>query len=140
MEREDSVKIIVGYLKTAEGAAALDHAMREAALRNGHLIIVHSMIGGTHEPDERYVATREELEEIDTRLTAAGIDHEMLHLVRGNSPAEDLVQVAADVGAALIVIGLRRRSAVGKLLLGSNAQDVLLEADCPVLAVKAARD
>ena len=46
--------------------------------------------------------------------------------------------MAESEGAALIVIGLRRRSPVGKLLLGSNSQTLLLHADCPVLAVKAA--
>ena len=51
--------------------------------------------------------------------------------------AEDLVKVAEDTGAELIVIGLRRRTPVGKLILGSNAQRVLLDAPCPVLAVKA---
>jgi nucleotide-binding universal stress UspA family protein len=54
---------------------------------------------------------------------------------RGNDPAEDLV----DVANALIVNGLRRRSLVGRLLMGSNAQQILLTADCPVQAVKAAR-
>jgi nucleotide-binding universal stress UspA family protein len=52
-------------------------------------------------------------------------------------PAEDLIGTAEDTDAAFIVIGLRRRSPVGKLLLGSNAQRVLLDASCPVLAVKA---
>jgi nucleotide-binding universal stress UspA family protein len=49
-----------------------------------------------------------------------------------------MVEIADEEGADLIVIGLRRRSPVGKLVLGSNAQDILLSANCPVLAVKAA--
>ncbi len=53
-------------------------------------------------------------------------------------PAEDLINVAGEVSADFIVIGLRRRSPVGKLILGSNAQRILLDAPCPVLAVKAA--
>jgi len=57
--------------------------------------------------------------------------------VRGTDPADDLVSVAEEVGADFIVIGLRRRSPVGKLILGSNAQRILLDAPCPVLAVKA---
>ena len=61
----------------------------------------------------------------------------MRDYVRGNDPADDLIDVAEKENAALIVIGLRRRSPVGKLLLGSNAQEILLKADCPVLAVKA---
>ena len=56
--------------------------------------------------------------------------------MRGNEPAEDLIAVANDVGADLIVIGLRRRTPVGKLILGSNAQRILLDAPCAVLAVK----
>jgi len=57
--------------------------------------------------------------------------------LRGMDPAEDLISVAEEVGAEFIVIGLRRRSPVGKLILGSNAQRVLLDSPCPVLAVKA---
>ena len=61
----------------------------------------------------------------------------MRQLVRGNDPAEDLISVAEEENADFIVIGLRRRSPVGKLILGSNAQRILLDAPCPVLAVKA---
>ena len=60
----------------------------------------------------------------------------MRQLVRGNEPAVDLIDVADEVNADFIVIGMRRRSPVGKLLLGSIAQQVLLDASCPVLAVK----
>ena len=61
----------------------------------------------------------------------------MRQLVRGVEPAEDLVKVAEETSAELIVIGLRRRTPVGKLILGSNAQRILLDAPCAVLAVKA---
>jgi nucleotide-binding universal stress UspA family protein len=76
---------------------------------------------------------REELEE-------AGIGFETRQLVRGMDVAEDLIAVAEESGAEMIVIGLRRRSPVGKLILGSNAQTILLDAPCPVLAVKAEED
>ena len=66
--------------------------------------------------------------------------YQLKQYVRGNSPADDLLQAATDHDADLLVIGLRRRSAVGKLVLGSNAQDILLRADCAVLAVKASAD
>jgi nucleotide-binding universal stress UspA family protein len=70
-------------------------------------------------------------------LDGLGIKHQVRQLVRGLEPAEDLVAVAVESEADLIVIGLRRRSPVGKLILGSNAQRILLDAPCAVLAVKA---
>ena len=78
-----------------------------------------------------------QLEEVRSTLREAGVEHEVRQLVRGLDPADDLVNVANELEADIIVIGLRRRSPVGKLILGSNAQRVLLDAPCPVLAVKA---
>ena len=52
-------------------------------------------------------------------------------------PGDQILDVAQQTNAELIVIGLRRRTPVGKLIMGSQAQMILLEADCPVLAVKA---
>jgi nucleotide-binding universal stress UspA family protein len=60
------------------------------------------------------------------------------HAPKG-AAADALISVAQDSGAELIVIGLRRRTPVGKLILGSQAQSILLQADCPVLAVKDSR-
>ena len=80
---------------------------------------------------------RDALAELEERLGREGIEVTVHDFVRGNEPAEDVIEVAEREDAALIVIGLRRRSPVGKLLMGSNAQDILLRAACPVLAVKA---
>ncbi|HEY8339464.1 MAG TPA: universal stress protein [Egibacteraceae bacterium] len=131
------MKVVVGYIRSPEGRAALDAAVQEARLRDAELLVLHSMKGGTRDEERETLEYAEELERVRQRLAAEGIRHEVRELVRGMSPAEDLVDVAREEGAGLIVIGLRRRSPVGKLVLGSNAQDILLNADCPVLAVKA---
>ena len=98
-------------------------------------MVVHSSRGG-HEDATEVIGWQERLEETDRRLTDDGIPHSIREFVRGNSPADDVLQAAADEGADLIVVGLRRRSPVGKLLLGSTAQEILLGANCAVLAVK----
>lgn len=131
------MKIIVGFIKTPEGKAALDRAIEEAESRQAELIVVHSMEGGDTEDAAQVLAYRKEFEGVEQRLTDLGIPHQIHEYVRGQSPSEDLVQCATEEDADLIIIGLRNRSAVGKLLLGSNAQEILLDAKCPVLAVKA---
>ncbi|MGV3759781.1 MAG: universal stress protein [Actinomycetota bacterium] len=132
--------VVVGFVRSAEGDAALERAVAEAQLRSAPLIVVHSMEGGSKTSSAEVIAYREALREVEGRLQAEGVDHQVVELVRGNTPAEDLLEVADEHGAELIVIGVRRRSPVGKLILGSNAQDVLLGADCAVLAVKAGAD
>jgi nucleotide-binding universal stress UspA family protein len=131
------MKIVVGYIKSDEGRTAFERAVEEARLRSATLVVVHSMRGGERDEVEQVVATREEFEQLERELGASGIDFQLRELVRGKPAGEDLVALANEEGADLIVIGLRRRSPVGKLVLGSNAQDILLQADCPVLAVKA---
>ena len=131
-----SKPVIVGYIRTPEGEAALTAAVAESRLRSAPLIIVHSAKGGS-ENFEEVTENREALEALKVELTSAGVDVRIDDLVRGNDPASDLIEVADSEDAALIVIGMRRRSPVGKLLLGSNAQGVLLHANCPALTVKA---
>ena len=131
------MKIVVGFIRSAEGAAALERAIEEARLREAQLVVVHSMEGGDKEDAEEVLEYREELEAVAQRLTDMGVAHEVHEFVRGQTPSEDLVQCATELEAELIVIGLRRRSTVGKLILGSNAQEILLDAKCPVLSVKA---
>lgn len=129
--------IIVGYVPTKEGEAALAAAIDEARLRETRLIVVNTSTGAAS-ADNRYV-TDDQLSRVVERLTAAGIDHEVVHAVERKDPSEVIVDLARETNARLIVIGLRRRTPVGKLIMGSQAQMVLLDADCPVLAVKAAK-
>jgi nucleotide-binding universal stress UspA family protein len=128
--------VVTGFRHGRTSRAALARAIEEARHRDLPLIVVHSMRGSERDELERVIASRREFEDLTSELARAGIAHELVELARGNSPAEDIVAVARERDAALIVIGIRRRSAVGKLVLGSTAQQVLLEADCPVLAVK----
>jgi nucleotide-binding universal stress UspA family protein len=138
MNKEVQVAVVVGYVPTKEGRAALRRAAEESLLRHSRLIVINSSRGGKDFDAEEAVRFESELRTIEGRLDAAGVNHEVRQLVRGNDPSEDLIAVAEEVGAEFIVIGLRRRTPVGKLILGSNAQRILLDASCPVLAVKAA--
>jgi nucleotide-binding universal stress UspA family protein len=134
------MKIVAGFLRSAEGRAALRRAIEEAKLRGAQLLVVHSMRGGERDELEQVLTYREEFEQLEQQLKDEGVDYRLVEYARGNAPAEDLLQAAKDEGADLIVIGIRRRSPVGKLVLGSNAQDILLNAECAVLAVKASRE
>jgi nucleotide-binding universal stress UspA family protein len=134
------MSIIVGYIPTREGRAALRAARSEALLRQDKLVVVNSHRGGRDFDADEAQRFEDELGRVQHDLDEAGVEHEVRALVRGNEPAEDLVEVAEESNGQLIVIGLRRRTPIGKLILGSNAQRILLEATCPVLAVKAGDD
>ncbi len=124
--RSDGQRIVVGYSSRPEGRAALRRALSEATLRGAGLVVLHG-------PDD-------DLDELTADLQGSGLPYELKASAPDSDPAEDLLDLAEGTSAAFIVIGLRRRSPVGKLLLGSNAQRVLLDASCPVLAVKAEQD
>ena len=98
---------------------------------------MNSHRGGQEFDGAAALKAEEEMNAVRARLEESGLDYDLRQLVRGFEPAEDLISIAEANSADLIVIGLRRRSPVGKLILGSNAQRILLDAHCPVLAVKA---
>lgn len=129
--------IVVGYVPTREGEAALERALEECLLRRQKLVVIHSDRGGSQMTGEATQQNEDDLQRIRTRLDDAGVEGDVRGLIRGKEPAEDLLAVAEETDAELIVIGLRRRTPVGKLILGSNAQRVLLDAPCAVIAVKA---
>jgi nucleotide-binding universal stress UspA family protein len=129
--------VVVGYLPTPEGLAALGHAIEEVTRTGERLVVVNTGDGANYSTAS--FATPQDLDAIRTQLSDARIDHEVLQPTNGLAAADEILLSAASHDASRIVIGIRRRSPVGKLFTGSTAQQVLLEADCPVTAVKAAR-
>src|SRR5690606_28543680 len=128
-----------------ESRAALDRAVKEASLRGDRLHIVQTIhLGAADNPTQMkkwaaQVRTAEEAgQALVARLNDEGLDVTFQLERTTDQTAEALLEAADREDAGLIVIGLRRRSPVGKLVLGSVSQNVLLRAECPVLTVKVA--
>ena len=127
--------IAVARDDTAEGTAALLHAAREAEFRQASLAVLQ--IVDLHEATD---AARADLQdEVGRLLAAAGLNVDWALHVAGDdgSRADTLVELTRQVGADLLVVGSRRRTPIGKFLLGSTVQRVVLDAPVPVLVVKA---
>lgn len=127
--------IVVGYIPTPEGEAALERAILEAKKHEAKLVAINVQRAGVY-MDERTVQT-EDREGIKVRLEASGVPFEMIRPEYGAEATDTILEVCRERHAEMVVIGLRRRSAVSKLILGSVAQQILLHADCPILAVRA---
>lgn len=127
--------VLIAYTPDDFGHAALEHGIVEARRRSARIVAVNATRGDAL-VDQRF-ADDGEVSALERDLAASGIDHEV-HRVMAPDVAEAVLEAAEKASATVIVVGLRRRSPVGKLVLGSVAQRVLLGADVPVLAVKPA--
>jgi nucleotide-binding universal stress UspA family protein len=130
------MKILVGYDGSNSAKEALKLTKSHAKAFAASVEVVTSMQKGTE-------SEREDIEEAERGLAYAKslFDEENITcgthlLIRGLSPGEDLVEFADENKVDEIVVGVKRRSKVGKLLLGSTAQYVILQARCPVVTVK----
>ncbi|WP_432540815.1 universal stress protein [Kineococcus sp. SYSU DK002] len=122
------MSVVVGWVPTEAGRAALQHAAREAELRSTDLVVLGTAPGSKDEAELH--ADVELLRASTTRPVS------VRPLTGDRDAADELVDLSFEESTELIVLGVRRRSPVGKLLLGSTSQRVLLEAQCPVTAVK----
>lgn len=128
--------IVVGYVPTPEGETALEYAIAEAELRQAEIIVVNSSRSDAF--IDSYKAKQSTLAGIEHRLTDLSIRHQVSSPRGGVDAADHILELSEQYEDTLIILGLRRRSKVGKLLLGSTAQTILTEAQRPVLTVRAA--
>ncbi|GAA4092241.1 universal stress protein [Nocardioides kongjuensis] len=129
------MSIVVAYSADRYGAAALEHAAELARKDRTRLVVVNATLGSSL-VDSRF-AHDADIAALQDRLAAEGLDVVVRHDVV-DDVADAVVAAADEEHATLIVVGIRHRTPVGKLLLGSVAQRIILEAHCPVLAVKPA--
>lgn len=142
------MSVFVAYVATPAGRRALEAGAAEARLRG---LPLHVASVFTHDVGESPTRARDDMEtaegiqqqldRVANELRDGGLEvsTELLHAQFGDTPRQLLDNIRR-VGAELAVVGVRRRSPVGKLVLGSTSRDVILGADCPVLAVKAESD
>jgi len=128
--------VLVGFVPNPLGESALTAAVAEARRRGERLLVVNMSRDDVLVDARR--AGEEQLERVRRDLDELALEFEVRQIAEGGDAAEVILDVAREEQASVIVIGLRHRTPVGKLLLGSAAQRILLDADCPVLAVKAA--
>ena len=130
------MKLLVGLDGSNSAKDALNLAIKHAKAFNAAIDIVTSMETATEEDINEIGSAKKQLEYAEALVKNNGVQVETHLLIRGLKPGEDLVQFALERKAETIFIGIKRRSKVGKLLFGSNAQYIILKAPCPVMTVR----
>jgi nucleotide-binding universal stress UspA family protein len=130
------MKILVGYDGSTSAKEALKLARKHARAFSGSVDIVTSMEKGTEQQQQAIEEAERGLEWAKSLFAEKGLDCRTHLLIRGLAPGEDLLEFARENSVEEIIVGVKRRSKVGKLLMGSTAQYVILQASCPVVSVK----
>ena len=130
------MKIIIGYDGSNASKEALRVGLDHAKAFHASVDVVTSMVKATEEQRQELDQAEQGLEYAKSMFEKAGVPCRTHLLIRGFTPGEDITTFAREEEAGQIVVGIRRRSKVGKLLMGSTAQYVILKSPCPVLTVK----
>jgi nucleotide-binding universal stress UspA family protein len=130
------MKILVGYDGSNSAKEAMRVAKKYARAFGASVEVVTSMERGTENQQKEIESAEQGLAWAESVFSDAGIECRSHLLIRGVDAGEDIVQFAEENKVEQIVVGVKRRSKVGKLLMGSTAQYVILKARCPVVSVK----
>ncbi len=130
------MKILVGYDGSNAGKDAIELAISHAKAFGSKIEVVSSLIGGNATETVEIRHAEEDMVYAQKRIEKEGVECQTHVLIRNMAPGEDIVKFAEENDIDEIIIGIKRRSKVGKLLFGSNAQFIILNAPCPVVSVK----
>src|SRR5699024_384803 len=122
---------VVLALRPDASPAVAQEAIAAARRENAGL---RAIVFGTDPTTVPSTSPLAECTRLGAALAAAGLEYAVQRV--GSSLAEQVLDLEMQHAAVLIVMAATRRSAVVKLLLGASAQQVILEAECPVLLVK----
>ena len=125
--------IVVGYTPNEFGQAALEHGIAQARTRNTDLVVINATKGDAYVEDRS--ASAVQMTDLDRQLSEAGVAHSVRKSM-GDDIADQILDLVTEVGASLLVIGVRHRTSVGKMLMGSVSQRLILDSTVPILAVK----
>lgn len=126
--------VLVGYIPNPLGEATIRAGVEEARRRAEPLVVVNMSRDDVLVDAHR--AASDDLARVERDVAELGVEVEVVRIEQGSDPATAIVEAAVERRASVIVIGLRHRTPVGKLIMGSVAQRILIDAACPVLAVK----
>ena len=132
------MSILLAYIHTPEGDAALDVAVDEARQRGTTAVVV--TVTRPVAKVEPSMSTEQRLDAVAALFADAGVETDIRQLPAGSDAAADILAVVADTGPELVVIGMRRRNPLSKLLVGGTSQRIIRGVECPVLIVKAVAD
>lgn len=130
--------IVVGYSPQPPGEEALRVAIDMALEKDEDLVVVNTTRGDAY-ADPRY-ARAQDMQRVKRQLADSGVRFDLNQTTVAEGAAHAILEAASQPDVTLIVIGVRHRSAVGKLIMGSVAQTVILDSRLPVLSVKAPAD
>ena len=130
------MRFLLGYNGSKAAQSALALAKDFAKVFNAKVYVLVSMEGGSSEKIDEIEKARRDLEYAEDFLNKENVDCEVREMVRGLSPAEDLVKFAKENDIDQIFVGIEKKTRTRKILLGSTAQYVILKAPCPVISVK----
>ena len=131
------MNILIGYDGSTVAREALELARKRAKAWGAKIDVVKCMARSRELNYEDIQMVEHKLErEVHDQLNSDDIPYETHLMISGRPSGEDLVQFAEQNEIDEIVIGIRRKSKAGKLLFGSNAQYVILNASCPVVSIK----
>ena len=130
------MKILLAYDGSNAAMDAMKLAVKHGKAFDGTVYVIHSLPGGTEDNEEKIAVANDQLAFAESLFKKEGVACEAHLLVRGLPPGEDIVRFAEEKKIETIIMGVRRRTQVGKLLFGSTAAFVILNAPCPVITIR----